>query len=47
MKSNRQKHTAVFKAQVALEAMRGQAAVVEIGRRYKINPNLVKQPGVA
>jgi transposase len=41
MKKNRQKHTAVFKAQVALEAMREQATVVEIGRRYKINPNLV------
>lgn len=38
---NRQKHSAAFKAQVALEAMREQATVVEIGRRYKINPNLV------
>ena len=41
MKSNRQKHTAPFKAQVALEAMREQSTVAEIGRRYKINPNLV------
>jgi len=41
MKKNRQKHSALFKAQVALEAMREQATVVEIGRRYKINPNLV------
>jgi transposase len=41
MKKNRQKHSAPFKAQVALEAMREQATVVEIGRRYKINPNLV------
>jgi transposase len=38
---NRQKHSAAFKAQVALEAMREQATIVEIGRRYKINPNLV------
>ncbi len=38
---NRQKHSAAFKAQVALEAMREQATVVELGRRYKINPNLV------
>ncbi len=41
MKKNRQKHTAPFKAQVALEAMREQSTVAEIGRRYKINPNLV------
>ncbi len=41
MKKNRQKHSAAFKAQVALEAMREQATVVEIGRRYRINPNLV------
>ena len=41
MKKNRQKHTATFKAQVALEGMREQSTVVEIGRRYKINPNLV------
>jgi transposase len=41
MKKSRQKYTAVFKAQVALEAMREQATVVEIGRRYKISPNLV------
>jgi transposase-like protein len=41
MKKNRQKHSALFKAQVALEAMREQATVVVIGHRYKINPNLV------
>jgi transposase len=41
MKKNRQKHTALFKAQVALEAMREQSTVAEIGRRYKVNPNLV------
>ena len=38
---NRQKHSAAFKAQVALEAMREQATIVEVGRRYRINPNLV------
>ena len=41
MKRNRPKHTALFKAQVALEAMREQSTVAEIRRRYKINPNLV------
>ena len=41
MKKKRQKHSALFKAQVALEAMREQETVPEIGRRYKINPNLV------
>jgi transposase len=41
MKTNRQKHTAIFKAQVAIEAMQEKSTIVQIGRRYKINPNLV------
>jgi transposase-like protein len=41
MKKNRQKHTAIFKAQVAIEAMQEKSTIVQIGRRYKINPNLV------
>lgn len=41
MKRKRQKHTAAFKAKVALEAIREQRTVAEIARLYKLNPNLV------
>jgi transposase len=41
MKTQRHKHSATFKAQVALEAMREQQTIVEIARRHKLNPNLV------
>lgn len=35
------KHTAGFKAQVALEAMREQSTLAEVARRHGLNPNLV------
>lgn len=41
MKTSRQKHTPAFKAQIAIEAMREQSTVADIGRRHKLNPNLV------
>ncbi|MCG5053200.1 MAG: transposase [Myxococcales bacterium] len=41
MKRKRQKHTAAFKAKVALEAIREQTTIAEIARVYKLNPNLV------
>ncbi len=41
MKKSRQKHSAAFKARVALEAVKEQATVADIARRYKVNANLV------
>jgi transposase len=41
MKRNRRKHSASFKAKVALEAIKGEATITEIASRYEIHPNLV------
>jgi len=41
MKGNRRKHSAAFKAKVALEAIKGEATIAEIASRYEIHPNLV------
>jgi transposase len=41
MKGNRRKHSALFKAKVALEAIKGEATIAEIASRYEIHPNLV------
>lgn len=41
MKSTRMKHSAAFKAKVALAAVREQETVAEIGRRHKIHANVV------
>lgn len=41
MNKPRKKHTSTFKAQVALEAIKEQATVADLARRYKVNANLV------
>jgi transposase-like protein len=41
MKKNRTKHSAAFKAKVALEALREQEPIAEIARRHKVHPNVV------
>ena len=41
MKSTRNKHTAAFKAKVALETLREQQSVAEIGRRHGLHANQV------
>jgi transposase len=41
MKSTRAKHTAAFKAKVALEALREQQSVAEIARRHGLHANQV------
>lgn len=40
-KSTRGKHTAAFKAKVALEALREQQSVAEIARRHGLHANQV------
>ena len=38
----RRKHSARFKAQVALESIRGDTTVAEIAKRYNVHPGQVK-----
>lgn len=43
MKRRRRIHSASFKAEVAIAALRGREAVGEIARRFDVHPNLVTQ----
>ena len=40
-KRKRTKHTAAFKAKVALEAVREQQTVPALARRYGVHPNVI------
>jgi len=39
----RKKHSAVFKAQVALEAIREQKTLNELAGEYKLHPNMISK----
>lgn len=39
---SRRKHSAGFKAQVALEAVRGDVTVAEIAKKYNVHPGQVQ-----
>jgi len=39
--NQRTKHSAVFKAKVALEAVRDDQTIAELARRYKLHPNQI------
>ena len=43
MKARRKRYGAEFKAKVAIEAIKGQRTVNEIGGRYEVHPNMVSQ----
>jgi transposase-like protein len=41
MKGKRQRHTAAFKAQVALAALKGDRTVNELASQYGVHPTLI------
>jgi transposase len=42
-KRTRRNHGAVFKAKVALEAIKGEQTLVELGARFQVHPNQITE----
>jgi len=42
-KRPRRNHTAVFKAKVALEAIKGEQTLVELAERFQVHPNQITE----
>jgi len=42
-KRPRRNHTAVFKAKVALEAVKGEQTLIELSERFQVHPNQITE----
>jgi transposase len=42
-KRPRRNHTAVFKAKVALEAVKGEQSLIELAERFQVHPNQITE----
>ena len=42
MKQSHKKHSPVFKAKVALEALKGEETTTEIAQRFEVHPSQVR-----
>jgi transposase len=40
-KTKRNRYSAEFKAKVALEAIKGEQTIAELGHRYELHPNMI------
>jgi transposase len=41
MKATRKQHMAAFKAQLAIEAIKGQEALGELSKRFDVDPQMI------
>jgi len=41
MKSKRKKHSAAFKAKVAIEALQERETLSELSKKYEVHPNMI------
>jgi putative transposase len=43
MRNKRRHHDATFKARVALEAVKGEKTIAQLGSEYSVHPNQIRQ----